>query len=278
MYNVAKQTNNFLNGDIMIKNLYENQNGIEQEKLLYLSSSLLQKNENIKHFFSARKGGVSKNNYNSLNLGIFIEEDKANVIKNFELIGNAANMNLNNMVYLKQVHSNHFYVVNENNFKEVTGKSGDALITCCKNIAIGIFTADCVPILINDIENGIIAAVHAGWKGTYSKIVSNVVRYMIDSMNSKPQNLCAAIGPSIGECCFEVNDEVADKFTYKKNYGVKWHVDLVQENITQMLSCGLSRENIDAGNLCTKCNEELFFSYRRDHSITGRQGSFIQMI
>jgi polyphenol oxidase len=262
----------------MINNLNVGFSENKQEKLVYLTSSLLQNNENIKHFFSSRRGGVSKNNYNSLNLGIYIEEDYDNVMRNFDLIGNATNMNLDKMVYLNQVHSNIFYVIDENNYKELTGKNGDALITCCKDIAIGVFTADCVPILINDTENGIIAAVHAGWKGTYSRIAYHVVRHMIDSMHSNPQNLCAAIGPSIGECCFEVNGDVADKFTYKRHYGEKWHVDLVKENMEQLISCGLLKENIDIGNLCTKCNDELFFSYRRDNSVTGRQGSFIQLI
>lgn len=232
----------------------------------------------IKHFFSTKIGGVSEGVYNSLNLGIYTDDNKENISVNFNKILFSAGMQNNKVVYLKQVHGDRFYIVDDNNYNNIIGLDGDALITKSKDIAIGVFTADCVPIILVDRYQKIIAVVHAGWKGTQLKIVSKVLNHIIKEMGAKPENIFAAIGPSIGQCCFEVKKDVAEMFNYKIQTQGKFYVDLWKENIKQVIDIGIPETNIECENLCTMCGSELFFSYRRDNGDTGRQGTFIQII
>jgi polyphenol oxidase len=232
----------------------------------------------IKHFFSTKVGGVSQGDYSSLNLGVYTNDLSENVNNNFSRINNAADMNSDNIMYLFQIHGNEFHVIDKNNFKNVCGNDGDAIITKDKNISIGVFTADCVPILIVDSVRKVVAVIHAGWKSTYLNIGKKVIEHMINSMECKPEDIIAALGPSIGPCCFQVGEEVADKFNYvyKKDNG--YFVDLWKENANQIFSCGISEDRIFSSNLCTVCNSDMFYSYRRDNGRTGRLGTFIQMI
>lgn len=247
-------------------------------KVKFFTAPNIEEVPKIKHFFSTRFGGVSQGGYGTLNLGVFTEDLKENIDLNLERIFNETNINSDKLIYLSQVHGNDFYLVDDNNFEQIKGKAGDALITKEKGIAIGVFTADCVPILLVDKKENIISAIHAGWKGTDLKIVSKVLEYMQKNMGSKPENILVAIGPSIGQCCFEVNNDVAEKFKYKTMLKDRWHVDLVQENISQITNFGIDKDNIDTSKLCTCCEEELLFSYRRDNNASGRLGAFIELI
>lgn len=243
----------------------------------FFISENIRKLNSSSHFFSTRVGGRSEGAYKSLNLGVYTKDDTKDVGYNFERIFECCSMGGNKTVYLNQVHSDRFHVVDNDNYKEILNSEGDALITATPGITIGVFTADCVPILVQDVENKIVSAIHAGWKGTFLNIAGKVLAYIIECMGSKPENIYAAIGPSIGPCCFEVKEEVAEKFTYKSFRNDKWFVNLWKENYEHIKECGIPMENIDAGSLCTKCNEELFFSYRRDNGVTGRMGSFIAL-
>jgi polyphenol oxidase len=235
-------------------------------------------NNDIKHFFSTRIGGVSGEVYHSLNLGIYTSDQDKNLTANFNNIFEAAGMDNNKIIYLRQVHSDIFHMVDELNYNDIIGKEGDAIITASKGIAIGVFTADCVPILLGDENKKIIAAIHAGWRGTNLRIVHKVIKYMIDVLGASPHNIKAALGPCIQKCCFEVKKEVALEFKYSWKINEKWYVDLIMENIAQLAEMGIPMENIETGNLCTVCNSGLFFSYRRDNGSTGRLGAFIQMV
>ena len=232
----------------------------------------------VKHFFSTRIGGISKGLYSSLNLGIYTSDKDKNLVANFNNIFEAASMDNNKIVYLRQVHSDIFHVVDEYNYGDILEKEGDALITSSKGIAIGVFTADCVPIILVDEKKNIISVVHAGWRGTSLKIVYKVLKYMIKTLFVNPINIKVAIGPSIQKCCYEVNKEVAEKFKYSSKVNEKWYVDLLKENIDQMVEIGVLVDNIETGNLCTMCNPKLFYSYRRDNGNTGRLGTFIQIV
>lgn len=234
-------------------------------------------NEKIKHFFSTRVGGENQGEFSNLNLGVYTNDNNEAVEKNFKTIFKAAAMELNRAVYLKQVHGDRFYVVDNENFMDIKGKYGDALITRTPNISIGVFTADCVPILVFDENEGAVAAVHAGWKGTDLKILKKVISHMIEEMKCSPKNIRVALGPSIGPCCFEVMDDVAGRFTETREDSGRLYVNLWEENRIQALEAGIPDENIISGKLCTMCNEKLFFSYRRDNGNTGRMASFIQL-
>lgn len=251
----------------------KNNNGIE-----YYTANELLGFKATKHFFSSKLGGISKGEYNALNLGVYTSDAEANITANFKGIFNETEMHLEKLTYLQQIHSNQFIVVTKENFNEVRGFQGDALITAEKGIAIGVFTADCVPILVVDSQNKIVAAIHAGWKGTDLKIVKKVIGSMIEEMGSKVKDIHCAIGPSIGPCCFEVGKEVADKFDSVSSRNNRLYVDLWKENINQLKELGIGRENIACSRLCTFCMKDSFYSYRREAGKTGRLGAFIEII
>jgi len=244
----------------------------------YYISELFNSQKGIRHFFSSRIGGVSTGSYESLNLGIYTDDTSCHVEENKRRIFSAAGMSFENAVYLKQVHGNTIYEVTENNFNQIRGLEGDGLITRAVNIPIGIFTADCVPILIYDRVKRIASALHGGWKGTELGIVKKAVGIMCEEMGSDPENILSAIGPCIGKCCFEVGEDVAVRFSSSTERDGKLYVDLAAENIDQLKSCGVPEKNISTSGICTYCNRDMLYSYRRDKGVTGRMGSFIEII
>lgn len=254
------------NNDFMIKQ----NNGVK-----YYISRSLERLGFVKHFFSTRIGGVSEVPFDSLNLGIYTEDKYENINKNYSRIFEAADMDGQNMVYLRQVHGDCFYIVNDDNRKEIIGKDGDALITTSKNIPIGVMTADCIPVIIVDSLKRAAAVAHAGWKGTHLHIVDKVVRYMMDNLGARAEYITAVVGPGIGPCCFEVKEDVAEKFTFVEKRNCSYFVDLWQENKKQLINLGV--RNIIHEPLCTICMEDNFFSYRRDGKITGRMATFIEI-
>ncbi len=175
----------------------------------------------------------------------------------------------------KQSHSNN--VVNVN----TPGKYSecDALITDRKRLALAVSVADCVPILLYDPIKKVIGAVHAGWKGTASKIVKRTIEKMKIEFNASPENLFVFIGPSAGACCYEVGEGVAVMFDNKNVYlhGKKMFVDLKGENKLQLEESGVVSEKIEVSSQCTICEERLFHSYRRDGKKAGRMKAIIYL-
>jgi len=157
-------------------------------------------------------------------------------------------------------------------------RQGDALVSREPGTTIAVRTADCVPILLLDPVTQAVAAVHAGWRGTAASIATATVARLSAEFGSKPENLQAAIGPSIRACCYEVSSEVAAQFsaTCVHNFpGRPPHVDLAQANCEQLKAAGLSNDSIFDSHLCTFCLAEEFFSYRREPANPGRMLSFI---
>lgn len=183
-----------------------------------------------------------------------------------------------------QTHSDHIKVITQ---KETKGwedlsdaiEDCDALITDLKGVVLSILTADCVPILLYDGQKEVVAAVHAGWKGTKAEITSKTVQKMIDIYGCDPKNILAGIAPSIGRCCYEVGEEVAEHFfDTPKGFtqkGEKYMLDLPFINKQQLLASGLKEENIEMSHICTACEVERFFSYRKEQGCSGR---FMSMI
>ncbi len=171
--------------------------------------------------------------------------------------------------WVKQIHS----------AKVLRGRSaglqgeGDAVITTSPDLWVSVRTADCLPILIADPSARIVAAVHAGWRGTVEKIVSRTVQEMV-ALGAEPSSLVAAIGPGIGECCFEVGPEVSPHFGAEG----QTCVDLAGANERQLLDAGLELDRIWVSKLCTKCHAGQFHSYRRDAAAAGRMVSAIRII
>jgi YfiH family protein len=158
---------------------------------------------------------------------------------------------------------------------------GDAMISNTPGLTLVIRTADCLPILIADPENRAIAAVHAGWRGTVSQILAETVRAMSHQFGSRPKDLVIAIGPAIGECCYEVGPEVAERFSgffpERQDLMGSARVSLAEATIRQLRRNGGSVGQIDSSGLCTRCLGDLFHSYRRDGEAAGRMFSAIRI-
>lgn len=250
------------------------------------------------HGFSTSPGGISAlRGKKVLNLGFTEWDSRANVQENRRLFQSAIGASQLSLVALKQFHSD---VVCD--FDSVPGEacSGDASITATPNLLLGIQTADCVPILLVDTKTRAIAAVHAGWRGSLQRIVEKTIGRMTMQFGTRSGNLLAAIGPAIGGCCYEVGTEVAAAFLSQFAQAPDWfdelrtgdepnplqwlnqfppghqpppknvRLDLRKANRTQLIAAGVNPQNIFVNELCTACQPDLLFSYRKAGKESGR--------
>ena len=170
---------------------------------------------------------------------------------------------------LRQIHSAKVLAVDG---AGIAGE-GDALVTATPALAVSVRTADCYPILLADTRNRAVAAIHAGWRGTAAGIVSAALQTMTAQYNTRAEDICAAIGPGIGYCCYEVGEEVARQF----GRDAAGCVDLAAENRTQLLGAGVPSTNIEITGGCTRCDTLQFHSFRRDKDQAGRMISFLSV-
>lgn len=238
--------------------------------------------------FTTRHEGVSRPPYNSLNLGMNTQDQQANVEGNRSLLARAFGLNQEALVTPKQVHGSDILVINEANedYNHFLSVEGDAVITNQPHVMIGVCVADCAPIVLCDPEKKVIAAVHAGWKGTAAGLVAKTIAGMKSEFGCDPGGLQAAIGPCIQKCCYEVDEPVKKAFMQNniswdscavlKNPG-KWQLDLAAANRELLLLAGLPAEAIQVSEQCVCCHSEQFFSYRRDQEEAGRQMGFIML-
>lgn len=244
----------------------------------------------ISHGFTTKLGGVSKDVYSSLNLGLNTEDDRYNVLKNYEIAAEKIGFDIHRLVLTKQVHSDNIRIVSSKDagkgvFLDNDLKDTDALVTNEPNLPIGVFTADCTPVLLCDINKKVIGAVHSGWKGTLSSITNKTVMLMQKNFHVNPKDILCAIGPSIKKCCFEVKNDVYSLFCEKfgKNYmldkttksGESYFIDTDSIIVDSLVSMGILEENINVCKMCTYDNPDLFFSHRKSGGKTGRQCAFI---
>ena len=226
---------------------------------------------NVRHCFFSRKGGVSKDVYNSLNCGLGSRDKKENVLNNLSIVSKKIGVNKNNLFTMNQTHSNKIEIIdnlNQNN-KQI---NADALITNVKNIAISVLTADCVPILIYEKKNHIVACVHAGWKGAATGIIENTLNQIVEM--SSDRKIYVAIGPCIGFKNYEVGKEFYDEFIRENkknelfffpNKNDKFFFDLRKYVIFKISKFNVDHiENID---LDTYNEKENFFSFRRSRKM-----------
>ena len=192
--------------------------------------------------------------------------------------------NLMNLTRNSQIHSS---IVNKIH-KENIGQriDGDALITNVKEVPLLILTADCVPVVIIDPKNKAIGVAHAGWRGTYDKIAQKTIDEMVKSYNTNPEDLVCVIGPSIGPCCYEVSKDLVEKFNinlanYDEKFDIikdnKYYLDLWKINELTLKDCKVKEENIINLQICTNCNHEKFYSYRKHNKTSKRIGTMIQI-
>ncbi|SFC71912.1 conserved hypothetical protein [Clostridium uliginosum] len=188
---------------------------------------------------------------------------------------------MKDVVYLKQVHSDNIftYVSDKPSIKD---KEGDAIITNEKKVIVGVFTADCVPIILVDEVNKVVAAIHSGWRGTFNSITFKTIAKMKKDYNCKPENIKAYIGPHIRECCYEVSEELKARFLNEKSdidkekLFNKNNLNLESCIISDLKKSGMLENHINALGLCTYCNKEFkLHSYRKSKGDYGRMFAFV---
>lgn len=237
-----------------------------------LSSRLL---DGFPHGFSTRVGGVSPSPWNSLNLGGAVGDEPARVEQNWRLLEAATGLAF---ARVRQVHGAR---VHHARAACAPHEEADAVVSRTAGVAACVAVADCVPVLIADPASGAVAAVHAGWRGTVARAVSAAVEALASRGGSRPGDLVAAIGPSIGPCCYEVSQDLAARFEEAFGAGVvdrrrdAPRVDLWEANARALGAAGVAADRIDRLGRCTACEHRLFFSHRRDAGATGRQVAWI---
>ncbi|MDB9937162.1 peptidoglycan editing factor PgeF [Candidatus Pelagibacter sp.] len=235
-----------------------------------IKSKKLSRFKNIEHAFFNRLGGKSTGIFKSLNCGPGSSDNKKNILKNLETVGNKINSKSKKIFLLNQVHSSKLYYIGKDS--NINNKfEGDALVTDKKNIPIAVLTADCAPILIYDKNKKMIAAIHAGWKGAYKDIVKKVIKFMIKKGCSS-KNITAAIGPCIAIHNYQVREDFIKKFIKKdkKNFVFfKKSKDKNYFNLSKYINFQLKTLNIkkiDIINKDTFNAKNNFFSARRSIS------------
>ena len=232
-------------------------------------SKKFEKFKNIKHCFFSKKGGVSKGIYKSLNCGTGSKDKKNNTKENLKRVSQKMKVKRNNLFLMYQTHSNKVFEIKKSNFRRKI--KSDALITKVRGIALGVVTADCVPILIYDINNQIIGCIHAGWKGAISGIIENTIKKI--KKNNLNCQFFATIGPCIGKMSYEVDLNFYKKFISKsmknKIYFSRKNKFKKLFNLRKYVSDKLIKNNvkIDHVKYDTYVDKNNFFSFRRSQKL-----------
>jgi polyphenol oxidase len=255
------------------------------------------------HGFSTRLGGTSLlEGKKVLNLGFMEWDSREAVTENRPLFQSALAAQGLALLPLKQIHSDVVHLFSK---PAAEPSKGDASLTNTPGLLLGVQTADCVPILIVDPKKRAVAAVHAGWRGTLARIAQKSIGRMQLEFGCQPADLLAALGPSIGPCCYEVGVELVSKFTAQfadahdffdeprtgdEPNPIQWlnmappghqpppknvRLDLRKANRSQLIASGLRPNNIYSSDLCTACRTDLLFSYRREGPLSGRLMSVV---
>jgi YfiH family protein len=243
-----------------------------------LHAELFSEQQWLVHAFSTRVGGTTTayGRNDDLNLGITAHDSPSSVHENRSRFLDSVGPGT--LVLAKQVHSALSIQVGSAGLPPST--EADGLMTNEPGVLVGIQTADCVPVLVADPVTRSIAAFHAGWRGTVQRTVEQGIAKMAAEFGSNPADLLAAIGPSIGACCYAVGDEVqgafCKDFPYAQSlFSAERKLDLKEANRRQLLDAGLGAENIAVVPDCTSCQPDRYFSHRAQQGLTGRMLSVI---
>lgn len=257
---------------------------IKDGMLEYLTSDTI----DTVHAFSTRFGGVSEGHLASLNLGVHRGDKPLNVWKNYCILGESVGFSPKNTVFTKQIHSD---VVERVGAAQrgrgliVPTRNGcDALVTDEAEVVLTVFSADCTPILFYDPIRRAIGAVHAGWRGTASGIAAKTVEKMCAEFGCCAENIRAAIGPCISQCCFETDEDVPlamraalgeEAEAAIRSQGEKYYVNLKQLNAIWLRRAGVRQ--IDIAEECTACQMQRFWSHRRVGNARGSLAAVIML-
>ena len=261
----------------------------QKDEVVYLTFPGLEK-AGVCHGFSTRLGGVSKGDLSSMNLSFTRGDQEENVQENFHRIADAIGFCTEDLVLSSQVHETRIRKVTAENRGEgilrPTVPGIDGLVTNEKEVPLYTSYADCVPLLFFDPQKQVIAMAHSGWRGTVAKIGEKMVHVMTEEYGSRPEDILAAIGPSICRDCYEVSEDVAEAFRQiflpeawteileDKGEG-KYQLELWKANEKILLGAGILPEHLEVSALCTCCNSALLFSHRASAGRRGNLGCFM---
>ena len=264
-----------------------------KEDVPYLSSSLLEQTGMVIQGFSTRLGGVSEAHLSSMNLSFSRGDREENVHENFRRIANAIGLDAESFVFSQQTHTTNVRKVTEEDkgkgiVKPLDYQDVDGLITNVPGIALVTFYADCVPLYFADPVRRVIGLSHSGWKGTVGKIGKVTVDRMREEYGSRPEDIIAAVGPSICQECYEVSKDVISEFQknydenfwsdmfYQKENG-KYQLNLWKANELVFLESGILPEHIEMPGICTCCNSKWLYSHRASKGKRGNLAAFLSI-
>lgn len=254
---------------------------IQKGNLEYLIAETI----NVPHCFTTRFGGVSQGALGAMNLGMHRGDLPENVEQNYAILADELGFDLQNLVLTHQTHTDIVRTVGKADAKGLDNHAYpvcDALITNQPGTALVVFAADCTPILLWDPVTGAVGALHAGWRGTAAALAEKTVQAMVRDFGCDPGNIRAAVGPNIGQCCFETNSDVPEAMfaalgeqanafiTPKKD---KYYVNLKGINAAFLQRAGV--RDITIATECTACQPDRFWSHRKVGAERGSQGAII---
>lgn len=256
---------------------------IQVGALKYYQFEILQEAGLVQGIFT-RAGGVSPMPWDSLNLGGTVGDSRANVIENRFRLFNALNRQVESLFDVWQVHSTKIVCSDTVRPLDAPHKEADAILTDRPDITLFMRFADCVPIFLFDPIHKVVGIVHAGWMGTVNRIVSLAIDAMVNRYESKPENVLAGIGPSIGPDHYKIGDEVitqvqqtfgqdASGLLSEIDGGI--HLDLWEANRILMQRSGVQK--IQIAGICTHCHIDDWYSHRGEHGKTGRFGAILAL-
>lgn len=234
-----------------------------------------------KHCFTTRLGGVSEGHLYATNLS-FSRECYENVAENYRRVTDAVGIDTSAMALTNQEHTDIVKEIDAS-FKNcgfyISDEPVDGFVTNTKGIALCVFVADCVPILLADKKTGAVAAVHSGWRGTKAKISQNALALMKERYGTDPRDVIAAIGPCIGGCCYEVGRDVYDGFGvpgyFTPKADGKFLLDLNHANTAVLSEAGV--REIYCSHECTMCKNDLYYSHRFTKGKRGNMAAIIEI-
>lgn len=247
----------------------------------------LEKTGLVNHCFTTRIGGVSQNEFESLNVSFTRGDKKENVEENLKRVAEAEGFDLSKLTDGHQIHKTNILNIDYSHCRtHIEGYDG--YITNKPGIVLCTYHADCVPLFFLDPVKKVIGLSHSGWRGTAAGIAKETVKKMQAWYDTNPEDIVAAIGPSIGKCCFQVDKPVVDEFRKNMSFADEfitddlsckdhYKIDLWGINKRLMTESGIKEENIEVTDKCTMCNEKLFFSHRRMGSLRGSMAAYLSL-
>ncbi len=263
-----------------------------QGSLCFITFPAFSAQEGLVHAFTTRHGGVSTGYHGEMNLSFNTGDSRENVVRNYEIMCGALGIDPSNLVISRQTHTNNVRVVTDADrgkgiYLPCDYNDVDALVTNCTDVALVTHSADCCLIAFYDPKKRVIGAAHAGWRGTAAEIAGETVKVMVESFGCKPSDIIAAMAPSVGPCCYEVDLPVYNEFpkihymdltkVFSDKGNGKFMLDLWEANRQILCHNGLLNNNITVSDLCTNCLHDDFHSHRYTAGKRGVNGLIIQL-